>query len=189
MANQYLFPCECGRKLTVEPSQAGRTITCECGKEIELPSLREIRSLEPAPVEGSREVGRPIWGLPDQLLLIGIIFVGAGLVGSGLLWYFWPITPPEWQVDLERIREYTQDMSLEESMKLWEKVGAEKWEREDHPYVKYYRITVESYTRWLIIALVGAGIGVVLLIASLVVPSGPRSRSGGSPPGTGPNKT
>ena len=177
MANQYLFPCDCGRKLTVDTFQAGEKITCECGKEIELPSLREMRMLEPAEAEKPKQASRPSWGMPDKLLMTGIILIGCGAIGAGLLWHFWPITPPEWEVDLEVIQEYTQKMSLQESMKMWdERLGKEKWEREDHPYVIYYRVESEAFTRWLIVAAVVAGIGVVLMILSMVVPSGRRSR-------------
>lgn len=171
MADKVLYPCECGRKIPVEPSQAGRTIRCECGKEIELPSLRGIRELEPAPVEKPSQSPRPEWGLPDQLLLTGIILIGLGTLGCGFLWYSWPIVPPEWEWDLDLIRERTQDLSLEQSMKLWENLGKEKWEREDIPYVLYYRATVESFNRWLIVLSVVIGLGVVLLISSLVAPS------------------
>jgi hypothetical protein len=162
--------------LPVSPFQAGEKITCECGKENDIPSLREIRMLEPAEEETPQQASPPLWGAPDQLLLIGIIFIGCGAIGAGLLWYFWPITPPEWEVDLEIIREHTQSLSLEQSMKLWERLGKEKWEREDHPYVIYYRVESEAFTRWLMVAAVVAGIGIVLLILSMVVPSRARPR-------------
>jgi len=132
-------------------------------------------------MEKSSKSTRPPWGLPDQLLLTGIILVGLGLLGCGFLWYSWPIVPPEWQWDLDLIRERAQELSLDDSMKLWERLGKEKWEREDIPYVLYYRATVESFNRWLVVSLVIAGLGVVLLVLSFVVPSGASARRERSP--------
>jgi hypothetical protein len=38
-------PCMCGRSLAVNSTQAGAKVSCECGKEIQLPSLSQMRKL------------------------------------------------------------------------------------------------------------------------------------------------
>ncbi|MDD3470764.1 MAG: hypothetical protein PHE53_12420 [Thermoguttaceae bacterium] len=45
---KYILPCECGVKHTVSTNDAGRQLTCTCGKELLVPSLMALRRLEPA---------------------------------------------------------------------------------------------------------------------------------------------
>lgn len=45
---QYLLPCSCGQKVPVEPAQAGGQVACPCGQSLSVPTLRALRSLEPA---------------------------------------------------------------------------------------------------------------------------------------------
>ena len=42
MAQQYLLPYDCGAKITVTASQAGDQLVCECGKNLDVPSLSLI---------------------------------------------------------------------------------------------------------------------------------------------------
>ena len=63
----YLLTCtSCEQPIPVEVTQAGETIRCDCGAEIPLPSMREIRRLPtdagPTAVEENIEV----YGLPLQ---------------------------------------------------------------------------------------------------------------------------
>lgn len=44
MAN-YLLPCSCGRRATVSASMAGERVRCECGAELEVPTLRGLSNL------------------------------------------------------------------------------------------------------------------------------------------------
>lgn len=46
---KYLLPCSCGQTVDVEPSQAGQTVTCRCGKNLLVPTLMQILQLEEAP--------------------------------------------------------------------------------------------------------------------------------------------
>lgn len=47
MAAQYLLPCQCGKTTPIDTSQAGGSVTCVCGNQVEVPSLRAIRELTP----------------------------------------------------------------------------------------------------------------------------------------------
>jgi len=63
----YLLTCtNCEQPIPVEVAQAGETVRCDCGAEIPLPSMREIRRLPtdagPTAVEENIEV----YGLPLQ---------------------------------------------------------------------------------------------------------------------------
>lgn len=45
MSDQYKLSCECGKAYPVEISQAGRSIVCECGKTIQIPSMLKMKKL------------------------------------------------------------------------------------------------------------------------------------------------
>jgi hypothetical protein len=47
MAMKYLLPCDCGKSIGIELSQAGQTVACSCGKKLDVPAMRAIRMLEP----------------------------------------------------------------------------------------------------------------------------------------------
>ena len=77
----YLLPCpQCERKLSVDTSQAGEQLRCACGASVEVPSMRQIRALEPSdPDPGAERTSR--WD-PRR----GIVFaVGAVITFGGLV--------------------------------------------------------------------------------------------------------
>ena len=45
---ERLLSCECGRQHRVAGSQAGQTVTCQCGKSLAVPTLRGLTALPPA---------------------------------------------------------------------------------------------------------------------------------------------
>jgi hypothetical protein len=54
ISHQCLIDCSCGKKLPVTMAQAGSNITCECGGEVRVPSLSQLRELSgSAPYESS----------------------------------------------------------------------------------------------------------------------------------------
>jgi hypothetical protein len=71
LATAYLLPCPCGRKIAIEPRQAGETIGCVCGASITAPTMREIRALPPADRMEGENKGSAAWGVPQGLILLG----------------------------------------------------------------------------------------------------------------------
>ena len=49
----YLLECSCGREVVVEERQAGVEVSCECGKEISVPTYRKLKQLKPVRVESA----------------------------------------------------------------------------------------------------------------------------------------
>ena len=47
MHNLYKLSCLCGLSIPVETNQAGRSLICSCGQQVQIPSLSEILKLEP----------------------------------------------------------------------------------------------------------------------------------------------
>jgi hypothetical protein len=80
----YRLPCSCGQEHLVETVQAGQSIRCRCGKDLEVPTMQGLRRL--VRVEASEPVSPPgrSWGLRHRLLLIGAILA---VIGGALLAY------------------------------------------------------------------------------------------------------
>ena len=77
MSIRYLLPCLCGKKIPVDRAQAGQTIQCECGADVEVPTLLGLRSLEMIEEE-SPTTTRSGWGVPQGLTIVGgVITLGA----------------------------------------------------------------------------------------------------------------
>ena len=49
----YKLPCSCGSFVPVETNQAGRSVQCQCGNSLQVPSLSQIKNLEPFSEQGS----------------------------------------------------------------------------------------------------------------------------------------
>jgi hypothetical protein len=86
MSQQYLLPCDCGRKCRVDAAQAGGTVACDCGKSLYVPTLRGLKQLEPAPFEKAldRSVPARNWSpLRGALFSLGLLVaVVAAAVGA-----------------------------------------------------------------------------------------------------------
>ena len=83
MAAQHLLPCPaCNRSIIVEPAQAGRELTCECGSVSTAPTMRRIRELPLAPVSEEKKAAdtwqgpkRTVFSLGLAALLVGLVLV------------------------------------------------------------------------------------------------------------------
>ncbi len=76
---KYQLPCPaCGTKLPVEASQAGQMLVCKCGQQLDVPSIRELRRLEPIVEE---TVAAPTWNKRKGLAFLGtaIVLIAAGV--------------------------------------------------------------------------------------------------------------
>ncbi|MEN1681785.1 MAG: hypothetical protein AAGJ46_19560 [Planctomycetota bacterium] len=96
----YLLPCQCGQSIRVEPRQAGEKVTCSgCSDVLEVPSLRQIRELPPAPDESAPR--RSSWSARQGVLTAGML-VTAALIGVGAYFYsVMPLPPEEVNRDLQ----------------------------------------------------------------------------------------
>ena len=89
--SQYLLPCDCGRRTVVSTAQAGESIQCGCGARLDVPSMRGLRSLEPA--DGSRDAkGTDGWSDRHRGAFLLVLAAIAGLVAAGYL--AWQLKPP-----------------------------------------------------------------------------------------------
>ena len=80
MARDYLLPCTCGRTHRISSRQAGSTLTCSCGANLEVPTMREMGRLEPA--AATTAVRHKPWGLRQGLMFLGLVIAGVGFVAG-----------------------------------------------------------------------------------------------------------
>ncbi len=98
---KYLLTCNaCRHKTPVDAGRAGQSVRCECGKQLEVPSIRELRLLERAPEEAG-DAAMPAWNARKGLLFIGAVLMAAGLAFGGYLWAMQPALIDREAIDLE----------------------------------------------------------------------------------------
>jgi hypothetical protein len=100
MSERFLLPCECGQAIVVERPQAGTSVTCTCGKSLEVPTIRGFAKLAPASdqVEASLP---PIWGLRQGLVFLGLVIAVPAFVFTGFIYLNLPKLTEHYQL-LER---------------------------------------------------------------------------------------
>jgi hypothetical protein len=110
MASDYLLPCTCGRTHRVSSSQAGSAIACPCGAKLEVPTMRELKKLEPA-AAGAPSRQRT-WGLPQGLLFLGMVLVGLGVLAGSYFSLIVMPAPGESDVAPEQLAKMPPDLAI-----------------------------------------------------------------------------
>jgi hypothetical protein len=135
MPQHFLLACPCcERQLTIEPSQAGQRLTCDCGAEIAAPTFREIKQLEPA--GSDEEAPRPKWSrLQGVMFSLGILLVLAAIaLGVSPLRQRSMISlekpPPP---DLTSNYNAIDDLTPEQSLQVWEQFLSDGVNRQGPP--------------------------------------------------------
>lgn len=164
---QYLLPCQCGRKTPVDSTKAGQSIECECGAQVEVPTLGGLRKLQPIAQE-SRPVPTVKWAGRQRVLLVGILIC---IVGLGIAGYFATDRPepPQHQRNIKLIPRYVESLSLMQTIQLWstlERGLPDGLGLEDQNYQKKR----QAYLRRTAVALFISGVGLLVMIVSLFIP-------------------
>ena len=81
----YLLPCHGENNVEVTTAEAGRTIVCPCGEQVQVPTLREIRRLPRRPDTPSEQAA---WSAQQGVMFsIGLILLTGSLGMIGWLIY------------------------------------------------------------------------------------------------------
>jgi len=64
LSDLYKLPCSCGLFVPVETNQAGRSLSCSCGQQLQVPALSGILKLEPVPVREVRKIENAVPSKP-----------------------------------------------------------------------------------------------------------------------------
>lgn len=176
---KYQLPCDaCGKAILVETSQAGRRLACECGNQMEAPSLRDIRELEPAKEAATPRAKRswtPARGLAFAaglvLVLLGILPAGYGIFVRSRL-----VLSKREPVPIEIIAEDTNSLTMVQTLELFQEARTSGL----GPYITPPHIMMRQVDKFMMvvtwIGIVMFAGGVLSLAGAMLTPAGPRRK-------------
>ena len=83
--SNFQLSCDCGQSVSVMASQAGQTVRCPCGAQLEVPTLRGLQALPPADATAAAK-RRATWENRQRAIFsLTLISISALLLG-GYLW-------------------------------------------------------------------------------------------------------
>ena len=160
---KYLLPCRCGRKVAIEPRQAGESVVCTCGIALQVPTMLEIKGLEPAPMADSEtfsSTARAAWGWRQRLKLIGVVLLLSASVAAGLLYVRRPVAitdvmPPE------VLQRSAKNLTPLQTWIEWQSAKRGVDRRINKSYMK----DVLRYRIWLSVSAITALAGIAMIVA------------------------
>ena len=168
---QYLLPCECGARSPVEVGQAGQQILCNCGRRIEVPTMRVIRTLEPADGNASSfgTGARLAWGPTRGFIFsLGLLIAAiGGIGGAGLAWLQSRIEPVDHSREFAR---QIDEMGPYEAFYEWSQ-HLNRGLMQSPPQEVLEQQRKRSMQRWSKIGLIAAALGGVASAIALLVPA------------------
>ena len=119
MAHKYLLPCRCGQQHVVELRQSGGTISCPCGGVLQIPTLLEMKALEPVPEE-SNPPSDAVWGARQVISFLGLLGLLFAIIFGVLVWLAMKPVPPIDVIDPEKIQQSAQQLPPLRTWVVWE---------------------------------------------------------------------
>lgn len=172
MKTSYLLPCSCGKDVPVAANQSGLPVRCECGREMTVPALRGLAGLRQIETDESADAvdASASWGPRQGVVFLGLVILVASLLASLVLWYGRPQPPippgfDEWnQTDVD-------ERTPEELLDLWEALREGPADPEWAQHTATYLFAERQFRNWLTLVLGVAGLGLLVVIGGLVMPS------------------
>jgi hypothetical protein len=158
---KYLLPCSCGQNIAIEVSQAGQSVACSCGKQVDVPALRMIRQLKPAVEDSARARRSGNWStLQGMVFALGLATAVAGL--SMGIFYQWGRSKLDtkevaWDHQLGTDMKLLEEMDLEDAWENWKLVrnsGIGPWAPPNYIRSRLFSKHLKTYVK------IGLGIGV-----------------------------
>ena len=178
MPDKYQLPCSCGKLVLVEPIQAGETVRCECGNELEVPTMRLIRLLPRAPRTEPARAARRSWPLMYGLLFAaGLTTTVAGLAVAG--YYQWGRSrlhteETRWD-DITAAERMIDKMPVDVAWEEWIQVRDFGLGVQQPPEFMIHRHVSRIWRKFVLGGLGVAGLGLLLIGLAIVLPR-PRRR-------------
>ena len=86
MSAIYLLPCHGESTVEVTTAEAGRTVPCPCGKEVTVPTFREIQQLPKKQI--ATDDDGAVWSIQQGVLFsVGLVLLAGALVAIALFGY------------------------------------------------------------------------------------------------------
>jgi hypothetical protein len=162
MMTEYLLPCRCGQTHRVSQRQSGEMLECSCGTRLVVPTLRELGSLEPAPV--SALPAAHAWGARQKLFFVGLLVTLGCLVACGYFRFVQMPAVPEFATTSAEL----DKLKPADAWQFWATV------RHGMPQnapanLAYILDRIDQVQRKIVIALGGAAAGLVVAGCGLLV--------------------
>jgi hypothetical protein len=125
---KYLLMCECGKTVTVEVGQAGEQVTCQCGANLDVPTLRKMRHLPPA--EAKAAPAARAWDLRKGTVTACGLMAGLLATVAFASWVTQPVVP---EFDAQAYQRNIDTILRSET-------PAQMWQR----WIGFYRPLAES---------------------------------------------
>lgn len=181
MSERYLLVCECGRNLPVELGQAGGHIRCSCGREVDVPTLRQLRKLPLAPADYVADA--PAWTWQKATMFVGLLLVVAGAVFGAYTRWNRPLKPLdaialEEKQGAEELRRVLDTARPAEVVRMFNQLKELKLSQyaarlESHPSYSSYADAIKTYDYWTMIGWSLAGVGVAVIAITHIFGSAP----------------
>lgn len=168
MSTRYLLPCSCGLSTPVEIAQAGHSVRCSCGASLEVPTLRGIKNLPPAPLEAVPQ--GPVWNPGKGILFLGALAILAGLAIEAYL----PTTVPS--VDFNRIHAIAFTMNPAQSWEQWQQFQQDRLPGAFTPESEAYRRSETDRRRWWFVGWAGVAAGAGMVYCGYWMLQNPRTK-------------
>jgi hypothetical protein len=175
MSQLYLLPCSCGQKTPVSVAQAGGQVTCACGKNLPVPTLRGLRGLEVAPAAGPEKkagwsrVHGAVFAGGLTVAAIGVVLLAMSALQYGQLVGF-GFTKDRTDLVLKTQEADIEKMSPLQMLTEWRREVEEGLgEQEEPPWAKFKRVAANNVV-WIKIGAVAVIGGILVSLITLLVP-------------------
>lgn len=170
MSATYLLPCHSGKTVEVTVANAGRTVVCPCGKQVDVPTLRELKKLPLAEVDAAAGKSTASnWTLQQGVFFsLGLLLIMAAAVAVIVLGYYrWQIntTKPEFREEyLAGMDKRVMDQTAAQTLPMWDLFNQPlpPKERRRPPLFEQYREAARQLYQYMgiagLVALVGLGL-------------------------------
>ena len=174
MPTKYLLPCpKCppGVHIIIDSAQAGLMVRCQCGAEVQAPTMRGLSQLARVTEEAS--AAESSWTWRESLILLGVVLAVAMLPTLGFIRYkqpphpstFVPL-PPVKTPDGRDVEDDISRMNIEQIWDLWgalqqdldsgeEELVIRGYERQMAKHAFYYYLADGVLALGLVLAAVG----------------------------------
>ena len=174
MSQQFKLPCpSCDQSIAIATTQAGESLTCDCGETIVVPTLREIRQLEPLNADAAPAATGTGWDpIRGGLFVTGIVLIAIGAYGH------FRIQPMRNALNIEKpsFRELDFDVQTLTPMQAWEAwdhFRRQSLEFRSTPVFLANRERHRELSLYIYLFWGCASVGLALATASLVMPGRP----------------
>jgi hypothetical protein len=173
MATKYLLPCQCGATQPIDIAQAGQTVRCECGQSLDVPTMRDIRRLEPVEISEERKAVATDWSrVQGSLFAVGLAVTVISLIIAVFLWINRMQLDTTKPVigDTAQINAAIDNFPPVEVWNAWQEVehnGLGPWYPPEYVLARYESTAL---LRWIIALLIIAACGAATTITAFFLP-------------------